>query len=183
MKKLFFMSAVCAIFFLFSGCDEIKKLSVVDVDIPNVEFSFPAMEIDATRADMHSFEWTENVSISNLGSKVAGYNISYCKGATCESASVRIYPVNAGVEGKVENLRIEVIGGSSPPAPFTKSEYILGETCSDAALKTFAEKLLFNLLTQEFTLKVSGKTDLPSGELIAAEIAILDIKVKIQLLN
>ena len=179
MKKLFFLSAVCAVFFLFSGCERIKELSTVNVPVAKVEFNFEAMEIGAMRADMSSFEWTRRLSLTDVSASLEQYDVTYFKGATCESASVRVYSPD-GTAGNVEDFKIVTTNGLS----FTKSAYTLGDTYSGNDLVTFAGNLIFYMLTKPpFDLTVSGKTDLAPGEKIAVDVQILDIVVTVQLLK
>ena len=186
MKKLFFLSGLIAILFLSTGCDKIKELTSTDVNISKVEFKFDEIEIGKSESTLRAetpneFELSHVFSTRDLDSSLLEYSASYFKKATCKSVSINVYSPT-GKSGNISDLKVAT--NVSSISPYLIGSYTLGATYTDNNLKPFAEKVLFQILTQSsVTVEITGETDLPKGEKLAATITIDGVVITVQLLD
>jgi len=188
MKKLFFICIASAILFVFSGCDGLNLTK--DIEIDEVEIETDDFYMGGTRATRStdtysSFEWTQTVNVSDFSNELEGYDPSLFKKVICGSASIRVFSPD-GTEGSIIDLLVETSG--TPKLTFSLPSYSLGEIHDAVEIKAFAEKFMFQLFTQtlaqdSFTVKITGKTNIPDGERLRATILMKKIRVTVKVID
>ena len=180
MKKLF-LFVVSASLLLFAGCDELTEVTIPVID--KVTIPIGEIEIgDALRAASEGytpFEMTQSISIDDLGLGSYKNTIKHVVGVAIQKASVRVY-TDADGDYDVENFKIVTLGSS--PLNFELESYVLDTWYTDNDLKVFAENFVKKALTETFTVKLTGETNLPEGEILKAEIVLEGLSIKIKVL-
>jgi hypothetical protein len=184
MKKVLFTSILLSVLFLFNSCDKLKELNTIRIPISSMSINLDNILIDpelrSSTAELNSFSATKTISYSSIDglSEDANKYKSHIESITAGSGSITITSTD-GVGTVVKDFVLNV-AGISPD--FTVADYSLG-TAYTQNVKEYANKLVLKvLLSNSLDVKISGKTDVPSGKNLRVKITLENVELVAKIL-